>query len=135
MGEHALRYRPIAHALVNAGYVVYANDHRGHGELAAQANALGDFGPGGFPVLVDDMAKVTQMARDAEKGKPLILLGHSMGSFAAQLYLFDHSELLDGVALSGTTALDLLGAAALAGSGELAGPPWIFLARAHPAPP
>ena len=119
MGEHALRYRPIAHALVNAGYIVYANDHRGHGELAAQANALGDFGPGGFPVLVDDMAKVTQMARDAEKGKPLILLGHSMGSFAAQLYLLDHSELLDGVALSGTTALDLLGAAAMAGRWKL----------------
>src|SRR3977135_1579966 len=57
MGEHQLRYRPIAHALVSAGYTVYANDHRGHGELAAQANALGDFGPGGFPVLVDDMAK------------------------------------------------------------------------------
>jgi alpha-beta hydrolase superfamily lysophospholipase len=101
MGEHALRYRPIVHALVSAGYIVYANDHRGHGELAAQANALGDFGPGGFPVLVDDMAKVTQMARDAENGKPLILLGRSMGSFAAQLYLLDHSELLDGVALSG----------------------------------
>jgi len=100
--------------LVSAGYTVYANDHRGHGEFAAQANVLGDFGPGGFPVLVDDMARVTQAARDADKGKPLVL-GHSMGSFAAQLYLLDHSELLDGVALSGTTALDLLGAAAMAG--------------------
>jgi alpha-beta hydrolase superfamily lysophospholipase len=28
MGEHALRYRPIAHALVSAGYTVYTNDHR-----------------------------------------------------------------------------------------------------------
>src|ERR1700682_1844046 len=119
MGEHALRYRPIAQALVNAGYVVYANDHRGHGELAAQANTIGDFGPGGFPVLVDDMTRVTRMARDDEKGKPLVLMGHSMGSFAAQLYLLDHSELLDGVALSGTTALDLLGAAAMSGRWKL----------------
>jgi alpha-beta hydrolase superfamily lysophospholipase len=119
MGEHALRYRPIASALVDAGYVVYANDHRGHGELAAQANAIGDFGPGGFPALVDDMTRVTRMARDGEKGKPLVLLGHSMGSFAAQLYLLDHSELLDGVALSGTTALDLLGAAAMSGHWKL----------------
>src|ERR1700704_3819551 len=115
MGEHALRYRPIAHALVSAGYTVYANDHRGHGELAARANALGDFGPGGFPGLVDDMTRVTRMARDSEKGKPLVLLGHSMGSFAAQLYLLDHSELLDGVALSGTTALDLPGSGRIAG--------------------
>jgi alpha-beta hydrolase superfamily lysophospholipase len=119
MGEHSLRYRPIAHALVDAGYVVYANVHRGHGELAAQADAIGDFGPGGFPVLVDDMTRVTRMARDDEKGKPLVLLGHSMGSFAAQLYLLDHSDLLDGVALSGTTALDLLGAAAMSGRWKL----------------
>jgi alpha-beta hydrolase superfamily lysophospholipase len=106
MGEHALRRaRPR--------YTVYANDHRGHGEFAAQANVLGDFGQGGFPALVDDMARVTQAARDADKGKPLVLLGHSMGSFAAQLYLLNHRELLDGVALSGTTALDLLGAAAM----------------------
>jgi alpha-beta hydrolase superfamily lysophospholipase len=119
MGEHALRYRPVAHALAEAGYIVYANDHRGHGELAAKANTLGDFGPQGFPALVDDMTKVTRMARDADKGKPLVLLGHSMGSFAAQLYLLDHSDLLDGVALSGTTALDLLGAAAMSGRWKL----------------
>src|ERR1700751_2552234 len=119
MGEHALRYRPIAHALVSAGYTVYANDHRGHGELAAQANALGDFGPGGFPVLVDDMAKVTRVAPDADNGKTSVVLGHRRGSFAAQLYVLDHSELLDGVALSGTTALDLLGAAAMEGRWKL----------------
>jgi len=119
MGEHALRYRPIARALVNAGYAVYANDHRGHGELAASAKALGDFGPGGFPSLVDDMTVVTRMARKAESGSKLVLLGHSMGSFAAQLYVLDHSELLDGVALSGSAALDLLGAAAMSGRWQL----------------
>jgi len=119
MGEHPLRYRDVAQALAGAGYVVYANDHRGHGEGAAKANELGDFGSQGFPVLVDDMTKVTRMARDAHKGKPLVLLGHSMGSFAAQLYILDHSHLLDGVALSGTTALDLLGAAAMSGRWKL----------------
>jgi alpha-beta hydrolase superfamily lysophospholipase len=119
MGEHALRYRPIAHALVDAGYAVYANDHRGHGELAANAKALGDFGPGGFPSLVDDLTVVTRMARSTENGKRLVLLGHSMGSFAAQLYVLDHSELLDGVALSGSAALDLLGAAAMSGRWQL----------------
>jgi alpha-beta hydrolase superfamily lysophospholipase len=119
MGEHPLRYRALAQALAGAGYVVYANDHRGHGALAAKANELGDFGPQGFPVLIDDMTSVTRMAREADKGKPLVLLGHSMGSFAAQLYILDHSDLLDGVALSGTTALDLLGAAAMSGRWKL----------------
>jgi alpha-beta hydrolase superfamily lysophospholipase len=119
MGEHALRYRPVAHALVEAGYCVYANDHRGHGELAAQANALGDFGAGGFPALVSDMFAVTEFARKAEGDKPLLLLGHSMGSFASQLYMLDHSRSVDGVALSGSSALDLLGAAAMSGRWRL----------------
>ena len=39
---------------------------------------------------------------------PRILLGHSMGSFAAQQYLHDRSTEVDAVILTGTTALDLL---------------------------
>lgn len=119
MGEHALRYRPIAEFLAKAGYAVYVNDHRGHGELAATAGKLGDFGPGGFAALVDDMANVSRAVREAEKGKPLVLMGHSMGSFAAQLYMLDHSALVDGVALSGSAAVDLLGAAAMSGRWKL----------------
>lgn len=119
MGEHAVRYRPVAKTLAVAGYDVYANDHRGHGASAARAGQLGDFGAAGFPALVADMVEVTRLARTDSAGKPVILLGHSMGSFAAQLYVLDHSELVAGVALSGTTALDLLGAAATTGAWRL----------------
>jgi alpha-beta hydrolase superfamily lysophospholipase len=119
MGEHALRYRPIALALASAGYDVYANDHRGHGEQAAQANELGDFGKGGFAAVVSDMVAVSRMARNAGPDKPLVLLGHSMGSFAAQLYMLDNSGLVDGVALSASAALDLLGTAAASGRWRL----------------
>lgn len=119
MGEHPLRYRPLAHALVARGFVVYANDHRGHGQSARDANQIGDFGPGGFPAVVGDMVQVSKAAREEHSGKPFLLLGHSMGSFAAQLYILDHSHLVDGVALSGTTALDLLGAAAATGRWRL----------------
>jgi alpha-beta hydrolase superfamily lysophospholipase len=119
MGEHPLRYRAVAEALVAKGFVVYANDHRGHGRSASDANELGDFGPGGFSVVVDDMIQVSKTARAETSDVPLILLGHSMGSFAAQLYILENSELLDGVALSGSTALDLLGAAAATGRWKL----------------
>ena len=119
MGEYAQRYRFLAGALASAGYDVYANDHRGHGELAAQADELGDFGKDGFPALVADMVELTRLARGETLGKPIVLLGHSMGSHAAQLYLLDHSELVDGVALSGTNALDLMTAAAAAGRWRL----------------
>ncbi len=104
MGEHALRYRSLAAALNTAGLAVYANDHRGHG--ASAAGALGDLGPGGFPALADDMACLTHVARREQPGVPIVLLGHSMGSFAAQLYLLDHHALVAGVALSGSAALE-----------------------------
>ncbi|MBN8754366.1 MULTISPECIES: alpha/beta fold hydrolase [Variovorax] len=115
MGEHSLRYRHLAKALVEAGYVVYGNEHRGHGKGAAARDELGEFGPRGFGGLVDDMALLSRHVRGVHPGLPLILLGHSMGSFATQYYLVKHSDLLSGAVLSGTSALDLLGGALQSG--------------------
>jgi alpha-beta hydrolase superfamily lysophospholipase len=106
MGEHALRYARLAEFLGAAGYHVYANDHRGHGRTAGGAEHHGDLGREGWNALVDDMAALTRHARAAEPGRPLILLGHSMGSFAAQQYLLDYSDLLAGANLSGSRAAD-----------------------------
>jgi alpha-beta hydrolase superfamily lysophospholipase len=108
MGEHALRYRVPLQPLLDAGIAIYANDHRGHGKTATNKNELGDFGDAGFAGLVDDMARLTKIVRREQPGKKLILLGHSMGSFAAQIYVVDHSDLIDGLVLSGSAAFDLL---------------------------
>jgi alpha-beta hydrolase superfamily lysophospholipase len=107
MGEHALRYLEPLQPLLASGIAVYANDHRGHG-LTATKETLGEFGPGGFAAVVDDMAVLSRLIRAEHPGVPLILLGHSMGSFATQIYLLAHSTLIDGVVLSGSVALDLL---------------------------
>jgi len=107
MGEHALRYLEPLQPLLANGIAVYANDHRGHG-LTATKETLGEFGPGGFAAVIDDMAVLSRLIREEHPGVPLILLGHSMGSFAAQVYLLTHSTLIDGVVLSGSAALDLL---------------------------
>jgi len=108
MGEHSLRYRKPLQPLLDAGIAIYSNDHRGHGRTTPNKESLGDFGPGGFSTLVDDMTRLTRIARQEYPGKKLILLGHSMGSFAAQIYVIDHSELIDGFILSGSAALDKL---------------------------
>jgi alpha-beta hydrolase superfamily lysophospholipase len=108
MGEHSLRYRALAQSLNAAGVAVYANEHRGHGEEALRRNEKGDLGPRGFNGLVADMVTVSEFAQARHPGLPLILLGHSMGSFATQLYLLDHAQRLRAAALSGTAALDLL---------------------------
>ncbi len=118
MAEHFGRYRRLADRLTGAGYAVWANDHRGHG-ASADAHGLGDFGPGGFQALVDDMAALTRVAKRETPGAPLALLGHSMGSFAAQLYLLEHASDLDALVLSGTAALDKLLESLLAGGGPV----------------
>jgi alpha-beta hydrolase superfamily lysophospholipase len=110
MGEHALRYLEPLTPIIESGIVVYANDHRGHGRTAKTKDELGDFGPRGFPALADDMAILSRLIRAENPGKKIILLGHSMGSFALQLYLLDHSDLIDGAILSGSAATDLLAA-------------------------
>jgi alpha-beta hydrolase superfamily lysophospholipase len=109
MGEHALRYGPVAEFFTPAGFHVYANDHRGHGRTAKDKAGLGDFGAGGWDALVDDMMTLSARARAEAPGLPLVLLGHSMGSFAAQQYALDRSKEIDGLARSGSTAFDTLG--------------------------
>ena len=118
MSEHFGRYRRLTDRLNDAGYAVYANDHRGHG-ASADAHGLGGFGPGGFQSLVDDMAALTKLAKRGIPGRPLALLGHSMGSFAAQLYLLEHASELAALVLSGTAALDQLLGSLLAGGGPV----------------
>jgi alpha-beta hydrolase superfamily lysophospholipase len=108
MGEHALRYRGPLQPLLDAGIAIYANDHRGHGRTAPSKEALGDFGNGGFAALVDDMAILSRRIRAENPGKKLILMGHSMGSFAAQIYVVEHSDLIDGYILSGSAAVERL---------------------------
>lgn len=110
MGEHALRYGRLADRLAAAGYSVFANDHRGHGATASGPDALGDFGVGGFDAVVSDLGVVAAAAREEYPGLPLILLGHSMGSFAAQYFALDRSHEIEGLVLSGSSALDMLAA-------------------------
>jgi len=106
MGEHMRRYQSLIEELVRAGLTVYANDHRGHGKTARSHKELGDFGPGGFNLLVEDMVRLSNIAKTENHREPLILFGHGLGSFAAQQYILDHSQLIDGLIISGSGALD-----------------------------
>ena len=108
MGEHVQRYDALARALTGRRLVVYGQDHRGHGATARHADELGQLGPDGWSQLVGDIDLLVSRIRDEQPGLPLVLLAHSMGSFAVQQYLLDHSDRVDAVVLTGTTALDQL---------------------------
>jgi alpha-beta hydrolase superfamily lysophospholipase len=106
MGEHIGRYAETINLLTAVGLTVYGNDHRGHGLSAGSPSHLGDFGNGGFALLADDMLRLTELAHEENPDSPLLLLGHGMGSFAAQRMVIDHSHEIDGLILSGSGALD-----------------------------
>lgn len=108
MGEHVLRYAPLAGDLTAAGWAVVGQDHRGHGATALGPDRLGDLGPAGWEGLVDDVGLLLEHARSEHPGVPVVLLGHSMGSFAVQQLLGRVADRVHAVALTGTAALDLL---------------------------
>jgi alpha-beta hydrolase superfamily lysophospholipase len=108
MGEHMRRYDELAAALNAHGYVVYGHDHRGHGATARADGERGQIGADGWGELVNDIGLLSELARSEHADAPLVLLGHSMGSFAAQQYALDHGADIDALALTGTAVLDLL---------------------------
>ncbi|WP_406229446.1 alpha/beta fold hydrolase [Nocardia sp. NBC_01009] len=119
MGEHAARYAHLAERLTGHGYAVYAADQRGHG--LSISGTPGELGPDGWNMFVADMAQLTKILRARHPAAPLVLVAHSLGAMAAQQYLLDDAELLDGVALSGATAVDGLFARIAAAGGDLLG--------------
>jgi alpha-beta hydrolase superfamily lysophospholipase len=126
--EHAARYRPLASALVDAGYGAYAADHRGHGRTAADYGRFGIARPGGWDAIVNDAHELTSYITGQHPGGSIVLMGHSMGSMLAQAYLQRWGAGLAGAVLSGSTGgLDLdddtLAAVIALGQGEGADEP------------
>src|SRR6202035_723677 len=118
MGEHLRRYDHVAEALTSQGFAVYGHDHRGHGASLAADDEPGQLGPNGWSALVDDLNLVIAQAKSDHPRLPVVMVAHSMGSFATQQFLLDHGGDVDAVALTGTAALDLL-ESALDLSGDL----------------
>lgn len=107
VGEHAGRYTALIAALVAQGYTVYADDHRGHGRTGLRQwdgdhRKLGRLGPGGLGAAREAVWTLSQRIREQHPDLPLVLLGHSWGSFLAQMLLDRHPEAFDAVVLSGS---------------------------------
>lgn len=106
VGEHAGRYGALIEDLTGAGFHVYADDHRGHGRTGIrQWNGpakLGHLGKGGMRATVEACWQLTGIIRSEHPGLPLVLLGHSWGSFLAQMLLNRHPDAYDAVVLSGS---------------------------------
>lgn len=102
MAETAARYEKLGEELTKEGYIIYANDHRGHGKTAREVDKLGDLGENGFLAMVDNMYQLTEIIKKENPKLPIFLLGHSMGSFLTQRYICLYGKELKGAILSGT---------------------------------
>jgi alpha-beta hydrolase superfamily lysophospholipase len=107
VGEHARRYLELAGVLNAAGYTVYADDHRGPGQTGVDQyggdlSRLGRLGPGGMRAAVAGVHQLSGIIRSGHPDLPLVLLGHSWGSFMVQMIVNEHAGEYDAVVLSGT---------------------------------
>lgn len=103
MAEHILRYDAFCHFLTTNGFVVYGNDHRGHGNSITAPDDKGYFADkNGFEKVVDDMFRLSAIAKNEHPNIPLFIFGHSMGSFLTRRYIAKYGKKIDGAILSGT---------------------------------
>ncbi|WP_029253321.1 alpha/beta hydrolase [Paraoerskovia marina] len=103
VGEHAQRYAPLARRLQDAGFTVVADDHRGHGATGVGHLGLGELGPRSIRGAIDAAETVSRAAHAAYPELPIVLLGHSWGSFMAQKIVARSGRHYAGLVLSGTS--------------------------------
>jgi alpha-beta hydrolase superfamily lysophospholipase len=103
MAEHGARYARLATALNAHGIGVYANDHRGHGLSIPAGQVPGHMADdNGWNKAVDDLDLLNTEIVQRHPDTPIILLGHSMGSFLTQSYIREYGHNIAGAVLSAT---------------------------------
>jgi len=131
MAEHGARYARFAAALNTQGIAVYAADLPGHGRSVQHPQDRGFFAEReGWGYALGAIHQARLHVAAAHAGLPLLLLGHSMGSFLSQHYLVEHGDGLAGAVLSATTGS--LGPTRALGAALLRAEGWLFGKR-HPS--
>ena len=106
MAEHSERYDDFARYLNSKGFIVYADDHRGHGYSVKEGSVQGYIGEDGFNSIVEDEKSISDLIRKNHKDLPLYVFAHSFGSFIGQEYITRYSNEIDGIILSGSCKQD-----------------------------
>lgn len=100
MAEHARRYDDFAQFLNKNGYIVFADDHRAHGNTEKETS-LGYHAGDIFNDSVKDEIAITKYLKETYS-LPVVIVGHSYGSFLTQNYIQKNSNEIAGAILSGS---------------------------------
>jgi alpha-beta hydrolase superfamily lysophospholipase len=90
--SHSAHYAELAHRLVALGFAVHAYDMRGHGRSAGRRASLDD-----FEDLVTDLSAFVERVRIREEGRPLFVMGHSVGGVVVTLYTVERRPAIAGL--------------------------------------
>lgn len=96
LAEHSGRYMNIVNRFVSLGYAVYGIDHLGHGKSDGKRVHVER-----FEDYTNTLKVYLDMIRRWQPGKPIFLVGHSMGGLIGAVYLIEHQTELTGAVLSG----------------------------------
>ena len=96
LAEHSGRYAHVGKFFAEQGFVVGAFDHRAHGKSDGSETVLKS---------IDDCANDVEVfvARMRERlpGKPVFVLGHSLGGLITTIYVLKNHPDVNGILLSG----------------------------------
>ncbi len=99
LAEHSGRYMNVVNHFVPKGYAVYGIDHFGHGKSDGTRVYVQSFDD-----YLDPLAVFLEKLREWQPGKPIFLVGHSMGGLIAPLFVLKHRPDLPGMILSAPLA-------------------------------
>jgi alpha-beta hydrolase superfamily lysophospholipase len=95
LAEHSGRYMNLVNYFVPRGYAVYGLDHIGHGKSDGTRVYLERFND-----FIEPLKTYFDMIQGWHPGKPVFLVGHSMGGLIGSVYLLQHQDELKGAVLS-----------------------------------
>ena len=101
MSEYKERYRPFMTYLAEHGFASIIHDHRGHGNSVRSEADYGFMYEVGTDGFLEDVLQVNELAVQLLPDKPVIMVGHSMGSLAARSLMREHDGCVDAMILSG----------------------------------
>ena len=103
MVEFIDRYKPLAEYLAGQGIVVVGHDHLGHGKSLPEGGTPVYFGDRAtWETVVDDIHLLHDRLREQYPDLPILLMGHSMGSFLSRSYLIRYPGTVDAAIIMGT---------------------------------
>jgi alpha-beta hydrolase superfamily lysophospholipase len=102
LGEHSRRYFHLILRLNEAGFIVAADDHVGHGKTAADSGFWGDYGDKGYLTTPEDEKSLHDLVTGEYPGLPFVMFGHSWGSMIARCFAARYGSLLRGLIICGT---------------------------------